>query len=47
MNMTKDQLWRKFERMFEDGKIKLEDLFNYFSSNELQDFYEFLQDEGY
>lgn len=45
--MTKDQLWEKFERMFEDGKVPMEDLFNFYSSDQLEELYEFLEEEGY
>lgn len=33
--------------MFEDRKVSIDDLFNYFSTDELAGFYEHLKDEGY
>jgi hypothetical protein len=44
-NLTKKEIWEEMEELLQCENVSMTDLFNYFSSNDLQGFLEFLKDE--
>ncbi len=44
-NMTKDQIYRRLVALLGGEQISILHILNYFESNDLQDFLEFVEDE--